>query len=57
MELSFYQRLYWQTRSLKKELNVEMPFNAIEKWFEINPKIFKENPLQFKNKVRQIKKK
>jgi hypothetical protein len=34
---------------LKKELNVETPFNAIEKWFEINPKIFKENPLPIKS--------
>jgi len=23
----------------------------IEKWFEINPEIFKENPIQFKNKI------
>jgi len=35
----------------KKELNVKTPFDAIEKWFKINPKLFKENPLQFKNKV------
>ncbi len=27
------------------------PYDAIEKWFEINPKIFKENPLEFKNRV------
>ncbi|GAB4452972.1 MAG: hypothetical protein Fur0028_08490 [Bacteroidales bacterium] len=46
-----YYILYRRHGSLRKELNVKTPFGAIEKWFEINPKIFKENPLQFKNKV------
>ena len=32
-------------------VNVKTPFGAIEKWFEINPEIFKENPIQFKNKI------
>jgi len=32
-----------------------MPFEAVEKWFEFNLKIFKENPLQFKNKVLSLR--
>jgi len=44
--LIFYN-LYRRHGSLRKELNVKTPFDAIEKWFEINPKIFKENPNQF----------
>lgn len=43
--------LYRRHGSLRKELNVKTPFDAIEKWFEINPKIFKKTPSQFKNKI------
>jgi len=43
--------LYRRHGSLRKELNVKAPINAIEKWFEIEPEIFKENQLQFKHKV------
>jgi hypothetical protein len=43
--------LYRRHSGVRKELNVKTPFDAIEKWFEINPKIFIENPLQFKNKI------
>ncbi len=37
--------------SLRRELKVKTPFNAIEKWFEIKPEIFKEKPMDFKNKI------
>jgi transposase InsO family protein len=43
--------LYRRHGSLRKELNVKAPINAIEKWFELEPEIFKENPLRFKNKI------
>ena len=43
--------LYRRHGSLRKELNVKTPFEAIEKWFKINPEIFKENPSDFKKKV------
>ncbi len=46
-----YYNLYRRHGGLRKELNVKTPFNAIGKWFEINPEIFKENPLQFKKKI------
>jgi hypothetical protein len=43
--------LYRRHGSLRKELNIKAPINAIEKWFEIEPEFFKENQLQFKHKV------
>lgn len=49
--LMYYILYNRRHRSLRKELNVKTPFEAIEKWFKIKPKIFKENPLRFKNKV------
>jgi hypothetical protein len=51
--LKFFTHYIFYRRhgSLRKELNVKTPFDAIEKWLEINPGIFKETPLQFKNKV------
>ncbi len=37
--------------SLRSELSVKTPFNAVEKWFQIKPEIFKQNPSQFKQKL------
>jgi len=37
--------------SIRRELNVKTPFNAIEKWFEMEPEIFKEKPHEFKKKL------
>jgi len=55
LKFLMYYILYRRHGGLKKELNVKTPFDAIEKWFEINPKIFKENPLPFKNKVLNLR--
>lgn len=46
-----HYNLYRRHGSLRRELKVKTPFNAVEKWFELDPKIFKENPNQFKNKI------
>jgi transposase-like protein len=40
--------------SLRKELNVKTPFNAIEKWYDLQPDLFTENPSDFKNKIVQL---
>ena len=48
--LAFYL-LYRRHGSLKRELGVKTPYEAVEKWYELNPEIFYENPLQFKKKV------
>jgi len=46
-----HYNLYRRHGSLRRELKVKTPFNAIEKWHEIKPEIFKENPLDFKTKI------
>lgn len=50
-----YYILYRRHGSLKRELGVRTPFEAVEKWHKLKPKIFKENPLQFKNKIVNLK--
>jgi transposase-like protein len=42
--------LYKRHGGVRRELNVKTPFNAVEKWFELKPKIFNQNPTQFKSK-------
>jgi hypothetical protein len=37
--------------SLRKELQVRTPYQAVEKWYKINPNLFKETPSQFQEKV------
>jgi transposase InsO family protein len=47
--------LYRRHGGLRKELNVKTPFQAVEKWFEWKPEIFKQNPSEFKNKIFHLK--
>jgi transposase-like protein len=35
--------------SLKRELNVRTPFDALEKWYDLEPDLFKVNPEEFRN--------
>jgi hypothetical protein len=48
--LIFYN-LYRRHGSLRKELNVKTPFNAVQKWFELKPEIFLQKPDEFKNEI------
>jgi len=41
--------------SLRRELKVKTPLNAVEKWYELEPEIFKEKPINFKNKILNLK--
>lgn len=50
-----YYLLYRRHGSLKRELGVRTPFEAVEKWYELKPEIFAESPLQFKKKVLNLK--
>ena len=34
--------------SLRREINVKTPYDAILKWYELKPEIFKINPEEFK---------
>lgn len=51
MQFLVHYNLYRRHGSLRRELKVKTPFNAIEKWHELDPLIFKEKPLEFKNKI------
>lgn len=46
-----YYNLYRRHGSLRKELNVKTPFDALEKWYTLQPQLFKEKPQEFKNKL------
>ena len=50
-----YYNLYRRHGSLRKELNVKTPFEAIEKWFLLKPEIFYQKPTDFKNKISSLK--
>ena len=42
--------------SLRTEIWVKTPFEAVEYWFKLLPELFKETPLEFKKKLLTIKK-
>lgn len=42
--------LYRRHGGLRRELNVKTPFDAVEKWYQLNPEIFKQKPTDFKSK-------
>ena len=44
-----YYNLYRRHGSLRKELKVKTPWEAMEKWYQLKPKIFKKTPQEFKN--------
>ena len=46
---------YKRHGGLRREPKVKTPYQAIEKWFALNPEIFKQNPLMFKNKIVNLK--
>ena len=46
--LSFYN-FNRRHGSIRKKLKVKTPFNAIEKWYQFKPEIFKITPNEFKN--------
>lgn len=43
--------LYKRHGSLRRELNVKTPFNAVDKWRELDPDIIKGTSEEFKNKI------
>ena len=51
MKFLIFYNLYRRHGSLRKELKVKTPFNAVEKWRELDPDIFKEPLAGFKNKI------
>ena len=55
MKFFIQYNLYRRHGSLRKELNVKTPFDAVEKWYKIKPEIFKQNPVKFKSKILSLK--
>jgi transposase-like protein len=51
MRFLSYYNLYRRHGSLRKELKVKTPFDAMEKWYQLEPEIFKINPTEFKNNL------
>jgi transposase-like protein len=51
MNFLLHYNLYRRHGSLRKELKVKTPFNAIEKWNQLDPEIFTETPEVFKIKL------
>lgn len=37
--------------SWRKELNIKIPYQAIEKWYELKPEIFKISPYKFMKNI------
>jgi transposase InsO family protein/transposase len=44
-----YYNIYRRHGSLRKELKVKTPLEAMEKWYQFKPEIFKKTPEEFKN--------
>ncbi|MBW6537688.1 MAG: DDE-type integrase/transposase/recombinase [Mariniphaga sp.] len=55
MSFLVHYNLYRRHGSLRKELNVKTPCDAIEKWYKIKPEIFNEKPGDFKKKILFLK--
>jgi hypothetical protein len=51
MNFLLHYNLYRRYGSLRKELKVKTPFNAIEKWNQLDPEIFTETTEVFKRKL------
>lgn len=50
-----HYNLYRRHGSLRRELKVKPPFDAVKKWHELDSKIFKDEPWEFKNKILNLK--
>jgi len=55
MDFLVHYNLYRRHGSLRRELKVKTPFDAVEKWHQLDPDIFNENPRTFKEKILNLK--
>lgn len=51
LQFMCFYNLYRRHGSLRKELEVKTPCDAIEKWWKLEPEIFNSNPQEFKEKL------
>jgi transposase-like protein len=54
LEFLTYYLLHRRHAGLVKELKIKTPMQAIEKWFLIEPQLFKDNPETFKQKITNL---
>jgi transposase InsO family protein len=50
-----YYHLERRHGSLRKELKVKTPFEAIKKWYELKPETFNQHPTAFRNKILSLR--
>jgi len=55
MNFLVHYNLYRRHGSLRRELKVKTPFNAVEKWQQLDPEIFTETTEAFKIKILNLK--
>lgn len=55
MRFLLFYILYRRHGSLKRELGVKTPFQAVETWYELKPEIFIQTPEKFKRKLLHLK--
>lgn len=55
MDFLINYNLYRRHGSLRRELRVKTPFEAVQKWHELDPTIFKCKPYLFKEKILNLK--
>ena len=57
MNFLVYYNLYRKHGSLRRELKVKTPYNAVVKWYELDPSIFCAHPNEFEDKILSLKNK
>lgn len=55
MTFLVYYNLHRRHGSLRRELKVKTPFNAVEKWYELDQQIFNQKPIDFEQKILSLK--
>lgn len=55
MDFLVHYNLYRRHGSLRRELKVKTPFDAVNKWYELDPNIFKDKTIRFKQRVLNLK--
>lgn len=51
MQFVGFYNLYRRHGSLRKELNVKTPYDALEKWYLLEPELFILKPMNFKENL------
>jgi len=55
MNFLVHYNLYRRHGSLRRELKVKTPYNAVEKWHQLDPDIFNQKPSDFFGKILTLK--